>query len=319
MIPLDLRELKYPLTIAEEKSFSKAAKKLYIAQPSLSQFILRLEKSLGATLFDRSKKPLAITEEGETYIDYAMRILAMSGEMRRNLGDRSAAGRGRIALGIPVLRSVYLLPLLLPFFRINHPDIEITLAEGDTNHLERLLLDGMIDISVMSLPIRARGIRCQTIFDERILLAAAPRRARLLKARRHRSAMFPVVDIASLWDEDFILTSPGSRLRSIVESICLDRGINPRVALETQSVDTAQSLVAVGNELTFVPEMYVRTSGDRPCPTYFSLQSPDCVWPMVVACKEGSGMSRLAKALFEETLEFGREHLRKAIGWKKES
>lgn len=316
MVSLDLRELKYPLTVAEEKSFSKAAKKLYIAQPSLSQFILRLEKSLGAPLFDRSKKPLALTKEGEMYVDYATRILVMSGEMRRNLEHRSREGKDRIALGVPVMRGVYLLPLLLPFFRKNHPDIEITLTESNTNHLERLLLDGAIDICVMSLPIRARGIRCQTIFDERLLLAAPPGRAGSIKASRRKNAMFPVADIPSLRDEDFILTTPGSRLRSIVESICLDRGINPRVALETESVDTAQSLVATGRELTFVPEMYIRSSGSRPCPIYFSLQSPDSVWPMVVACKEGSGMSGLVKTLFDETLEFGRNHLGEMAGGK---
>ena len=314
MIPLDLRELKYVLTIVEEKSFSKAAKKLYIAQPSLSQFILRLEKSLGAPLFDRSKKPLSLTEEGEMYVDYATRILGMSDEMRRSFKDRSTIGKGRISLGVPLFRGVYLLPLLLPFFRKNHPNIEITLMEGDTNYLERMLLDGAIDICVMSLPIRARGIRYETVFDERILLAVPSGREESIKARRYKNAMFPVADIASLQNEDFILTNSGSRLRSIVESICLDRGINPRVVLETESLDTAQSLVGMGHEFTFVPEMYIRTAGDRPCPAYFSLQSPDCVWPMVVACKEGGHMSRLAKALFEETLEFGARYLREAIG-----
>ncbi len=309
-----MKELKYVLTVAEERSFSRAARKLYIAQPSLSQFILRLEKSLGAPLFDRAKKPLVLTEEGEMYVDYATRILGMNEEMRRSLKDSSKAGTGRLSLGVPLFRGVYLLPLLLPFFRRKHPNIEITLAEGDTNYLERMLLEGSIDICIMSLPIRSRGIRYETVFDERILLAVPRGREQSIKARRYKNAMFPVADIASLRNENFILTNPGSRLRSIVESICLDRGINPRVVLETESIDTAQSLVGVGHEFTFVPEMYIRTPGDRPCPAYFSLQSPDCVWPMVVASKEGGYTSRLAKALFKETLEFGAKHLRAAIG-----
>lgn len=307
---MDLKELKYVLTVAEERSFSRAARKLYIAQPSLSQFILRLERSLGAPLFDRSKKPLSLTGEGETYVDYATRILGMGEEMRRSLKSRPGAGGGRVSIGVPLFRALYLLPRLLPFLRERHPNVEIALVEGDTNYLERMLLEGAADISVMSLPIRARGIHYETVFDERVLLAAPPGRERSIRARRYKNALFPVADIASLRNEDFILTNPGSRLRSIVESICLDCGINPRVVLETQSLDTAQSLVAVGHEFTFVSEMYVRAPNDRLRPAYFSLRSPDRVWPLVVARREGGCAGRLAKALFEETLEFGATHLR---------
>ena len=101
---VDFRELLYVLTIEEEKSFSNAAKKLFMAQPSLSQYIKRLEGSLGFLLFKRSHTPLTLTDEGKQYVDYAKRILILKEEMQRVLEEVANAERGSISLGIPSIR-----------------------------------------------------------------------------------------------------------------------------------------------------------------------------------------------------------------------
>jgi len=102
---MDFHQLEYVMAIAEEKSFSKAAKKLYISQPSLSQYIMRLEEQIGIKIFDRTTNPLILTFAGEKYLEAAKNILILNNQLKRVLVDIADSKKGRLTIGIPVSRN----------------------------------------------------------------------------------------------------------------------------------------------------------------------------------------------------------------------
>ena len=136
------KELLYVKTIAEEKSISKASRKLYISQPSLSQAIQRIEESLGTILFKRTNTGLLLTLAGEKYYKMANQILKIYDDFRLEVNDINEMKTGKINIGITMHLSVYVLPIILPKFKEVCPFIDIFVFENNSTELEKLLLSG---------------------------------------------------------------------------------------------------------------------------------------------------------------------------------
>ena len=151
---LNIREIEYILTIMEEGSITKASQKLFIAQPSLSQVLKRVENELGVTLFTRVKNRLKLTPEGEVFIDAGQRIMKVIGELDQNFSGLSTAQSGRLVVGVPYLLGTLIATEIIPVYRERFPQIELQLVESSSTELEQLLMDGAVDISVMPLPFR---------------------------------------------------------------------------------------------------------------------------------------------------------------------
>lgn len=310
---MDFKELLYVLTIEEEQSFSGAAKKLFMAQPSLSQYIKRLEGSLGFLLFDRSRMPITLTDEGRQYVDYARRILLLKEEMQRGLEDIAKAERGKVSLGIPSIRGSYLLPLMIPFFKNRHPEIEVTLIEmpaGGSDELEKRLAEGKLDLCILSYPVNNDEIGYETIFEEEILLAVPPG----YKTRStHESALHvdtSFIDLKEMKGQPFILTTQESRLRKAVERLLAEAGFSPHIIMETNSLETAQKMVSVGYGFTFVPEMFMRAPYERHCPTYKSVYGTNYLWPLLLAYRKGGYLSKATKTFLTDIKLYCKEFLR---------
>ena len=171
---MDLKEFEYVLAINEDKSFSKAAKRLFISQPSLSQYINRLENQLGVTLFDRNTIPLTLTYEGELYIEAMQNIVEIFNGMQKSFDDISELKKGRINIGLTPSKANNPLPAILPVFKEHYPDIELILTEATSLELENLLVKGAVDVCMMNLPIKSKGIEYEPIMTENIFLAAPP-------------------------------------------------------------------------------------------------------------------------------------------------
>ncbi|MEN6314888.1 MAG: LysR family transcriptional regulator, partial [Clostridiaceae bacterium] len=163
---MDFRQLHYMLKVAEEKSFSKAAKKLYISQPSLSQYISNVEQQLGVRLFDRTTNPLTLTYAGELYEETAKNILYLKDQLLSQMDDIANLQRGHITIGISPFRSTYFLPTILPLFKKNYPGIDVSLAEGTMAELLELAINGATDFSIMTLPIPGELMSYDPIMTE---------------------------------------------------------------------------------------------------------------------------------------------------------
>ena len=146
---MDFRELTYITAVADERSVTEAAKRLYISQPSLSYILTKTEQELGVKLFDRKKTPLTLTYAGEVYVEHAKEILRIRDNMKRELSDIGHGKKGRINLGIPNERAGYMLAKVMPLFKEQYPNIEIHLVESRSAELVRNLLNDKIGFCVI--------------------------------------------------------------------------------------------------------------------------------------------------------------------------
>ena len=162
---------RYLSAILTAGSISKAAQTLGISQPSLSQFVQRIEKDLGAEVFDRSTRPLTLTESGRIFFEAEKRVAEIREDCRRAVQDINGGERGRVVVGASEYREMFFLTEVLPVFSAAHPGIEIALEEGTTRELEDFVWTGKTDLSLVIAPLAQSGLEAVEIYEERLLLA----------------------------------------------------------------------------------------------------------------------------------------------------
>lgn len=253
---MDSYKLKYVITIAEEQSISKAAKRLYVSQPALTKHINNLEKELGIKLFDRTATPIHLTYAGELFLSRARQILAVEHQMQLEFEEIAAMRRGRLNIGIGSSRGYFWLPHLLPPFMKQYPGIDVKICEGTNSYFEESLSKGTLDIAFYALPIESADLDYEEICDERILLFASPEEE-ILEGLDISKASFKnplYVDPHRLSGARFFRLPPGSGLYRTTEQIMARHGIKPGSVMELTNSDTAYALAAEGLGVTFSPE-----------------------------------------------------------------
>lgn len=241
------RRLGYFVAVAEELSFTRAAQRLHMAQPPLSQQIALLEKEVGAPLFDRSRRTIRLTAAGAALLPEARRLLTDLDEtvrMVRSVGDGTV---GRLAVGFVPSAINGVLPDLLREFRTTHPAVELTLREMAPDALLRAVHDRRLDVAVLYLPISEPDLAQGRIASEDLLLALP---------EAHPAATAPMITLADVADEPFVLPErhdvPG--LHAAITALFADAGVTPRVAQRgVWLIQTVLGLVAAGIGLAVVP------------------------------------------------------------------
>jgi DNA-binding transcriptional LysR family regulator len=241
------RRLGYFVAVAEELSFTRAAQRLHMAQPPLSQQIALLEKEVGTPLFDRSRRTIRLTAAGAALLPDARRLLTDLDEtvrMVRTIGDGTA---GRLAVGFVPSAINGVLPDLLREFRATHPAVELTLREMAPDALVRAVRDRRLDLAVLYLPISEPDLAQRRLASEDLLLALP---------EAHPLATAPTIALADVADEPFVLPErhdvPG--LHAAITALFADARITPRIAQRgVWLIQTVLGLVAAGTGLAMVP------------------------------------------------------------------
>lgn len=254
---MDTKHLYYALEIAELKSISKAAEKLYLAQPTLSGHINKLESHIGCKLFDRTTIPLRLTYEGEIFMDYASKIVETEKKLLHHLQSSSSLDTGRLILGIPPCYSTSLLPKIIPLFKIQFPNIELQLVEESSATLEGLLDKGAIHLAILNLPIDHRHLLYETLLIDHIILAipnsflsSEPTTCYPLSSQ---SLLHSIV-LKHYKDSPFLLLKPGHHMAAISQKILEAEHISPNIYIESNHIDTLCELCLLGHGITFVPQ-----------------------------------------------------------------
>lgn len=298
---MEFRLLQYVIQIAAERNFSRAAEKLHIAQPSLSQQLSKLEKELGVLLFKRTTNSVEPTHAGTVFVEKAQQIVDMTEQLRREMADMADLRKGRIVIGSLPMTGSHILPYVLPAYRAIYPDIEIALVEEPSAMLEQLTASGGTDVSLLSLPLIEPSLAYEPILEEEIRLAVPPGHP-LAAARSSKSG--GAIDVASLAEESFVMLKKGQGFRAIAISLCREAGFAPRVGVESANIETVQSLVAAGMGIAFVPEMITRRDNDGQQPVYIPLKGRP-TRTLVIAYRKGRYLSNAAEAFistFRETM-----------------
>ena len=260
---MDLRRLTCFLAVADELNFSRAAQRLHMSQPPLSQQIRLLEQEMGAQLFERSRRAVTLTPAGLLLQEKARQIVELhqqAGELCR-MAAHGLAGRLRIAFtaSVPLFDEF---SAMLRDFRTRYPEVELDLQHMTTGEQIAALTAGQIDIGFMRpspafrIPV---PIREQTLWRDELMLAVPARQA---------AASLPVA-LSALADQPFVLhpTVLGGGLHEHILALCSEAGFVPRIAQPARETSTMLALVAAGLGLSIVPSVY-----ERICPPGVVLQ-----------------------------------------------
>ena len=190
------RNPEYFLAIASEKSISKAAERLHISQPYLSQYVIHLEKEFGVRLLDRTKSPLALTAAGKVYANYLEDSSQLYEQLLQDFTRLNASRRQTLRVAMSNWRASTLLPSILPAFSQEHPEAHLELLERPTSEMFRLVADNTVDFAIMNTNLNTPDyLTTETILYEKILLSAtaatAPRRRLRRPAARDGSRSSP--------------------------------------------------------------------------------------------------------------------------------
>ncbi|MGG1550558.1 LysR family transcriptional regulator [Paenibacillus ferrarius] len=284
---MELRQLQYAIQIANERNFSRAAEKLHIAQPSLSQQLSKLEKEIGVLLFQRSTNSVELTHAGALFVEKSQKILDMLEQLKKEMEDISQMKKGRLVIGSMPITGSTILPFVVPAFQAAYPEIEISLVEETSTNLETLTVNGQTDISLLSLPLREEALIYETLLEEEIVLAVPPKHALA-------SAQTPIA-IEQLEKESFIALKKGQGFRKLTLDLCQKAGFTPNIVFESSNMETVQSLVAAGMGIAFVPYLISKRTFSELSPVHIPLEGHP-IRELVIAYRKGRYISKAAEA-----------------------
>ena len=243
---MELRHLRYFIAVAEELHFGRAAERLSIAQPPLSQQIQQLERELGFSVFLRTQRRVELTPAGRLFLDEARAALAGL-EKAAAAGRRIARGEvGWLGIGFVGTAAYRSLPTVLSAFRSRYPDVDLVLRELVSARQADALRDKRIHVGLARPALEAEGIVCEAWIREP-LLAALP--------EHHALSQRTEIGLLELAGEPFISfpRHPKPSYADYVFAVCEEAGFSPLVVQETAEIHTAVSLAAAGMGVTLVP------------------------------------------------------------------
>lgn len=295
------RELLYVKTVAEQKSISKAAKKLFLTQPSLSACIQKIEASLGTKLFTRTNTGLLLTFAGERYYQIAVEILRIYNDFEIEVSDINNLKKGRITIGITVYLATYVLPLVLPAFKEKCPNIEIIIIERNSTELDKALASGEIDFAIMhTFPFNEHANNQNTmiypLFKDPLMLVTKKNHPLHQHAVSVEGLEYPQIDLTLFANEPFIMLNPEQKIRQVANLILQKADVNPDIALTTKSYETARRLACEGIGVTFVPRQYLEIFPGNYYPDYYFIDEKYTpYWTMCVAVQKNAYISRASQ------------------------
>src|SRR5271163_4810500 len=281
---MEFHQLHYVCAIADTGSFSRAAERCQVAQPSLSQQILKLEKDLGARLFDRLGRRVRLTEAGRAFLPYARSILSQMETARSSVADKCADVRGSVAVGVIPTIAPYLMPRYTTVFAKKYPEANLRIVEETTPILVEGLRDLSIDLAILALPLRHKDLELFPLRTEP-LFAVLP--------KDHPRATAESLALKDLRGESFVMLRDGHCFRDLSIATCTHARITPNIAFESGQFSSLFGMVAAGVGISLAPEMAIdRNAGCR----YVRLSDTRATRTIVAAVLRGRSFNRVQQA-----------------------
>ncbi|MFC0597727.1 LysR family transcriptional regulator [Streptomyces palmae] len=246
---MDLQQMRYVLAVAETASFTRAAEHCHVVQSALSHQVARLEKELGARLFERTSRRVRLTTAGEAFLPAARQALEAAERARAEVAAATGEVRGRLALGtIPTVAAVDL-PAVLGEYRARHPQVRITLRGGASERLAEQVREGLLDAAFLGVQ---PGFRTRGVCDREL----AHGRHVAVVAAGHPLAEKGEVDLRCLAGEVFVDFAEGTAARAQSEEVFAAAGLRREVAFEVSGVELMARLVRHGLGIALLPAAF---------------------------------------------------------------
>ena len=214
---VQIQQLRYVVALSEERHFTRAAHRLHVSQPSLSQQVRALERELGAELFDRTPGDVALTAAGEAFVPWARQALADLEAGREDVRLLQGRQRGRLSLGATPSLTTGLLPAVLARLHAAYPGIELRLYEAGSPDLVEQVVDGRLDLALVILPTAAATVTTEAIAEEELVLAVPA---------DHPLARAGTIEVAALRGLPLVVFREGYDLRTRTFAICRAGGFD---------------------------------------------------------------------------------------------
>jgi len=245
---MELRQLEYFIVVSEELHFTKAAEKLYLSQPTLSEQIKHLEKEVGMPLFDRIGKKIALTEAGNLLLAHSKRVFFELEQAQAAIRDLNEIQRGKLTIGSLLTCVNYLLPPAIIEFKRLYPNIKLSVQGLRSGDIKKGLLENELDLGITFLPVEEKDLESIPLFDEELTLAVPA---------NHPFAPLEEVEMKELKDISTILLPENYFLRQLIDTHCRELGITLKPTLEITTLESLVQMVAEGVGATILPAPYI--------------------------------------------------------------
>jgi DNA-binding transcriptional LysR family regulator len=245
---LDFDQLTTFLEVAKLGNFSRAGDKVFRSQSAVSSQIRQLEQEYGTRLLDRSGKRVKLTPAGEVLFEYANRLLALRGESVRAVADQDQMPRGVLAIGANEATCLYVLPETFGEYRRRYSDVQISIYRNFSHKILERLQDGLIDVGIVTMPVKAPSLVVKRIFHDRLVLMTSP---------NHPLARMDAVPVEAMVDYPIILPKAG-HTRKTMDKLLRPYQSQLRIAMELPSIAMIKAFVASGMGISLISESFAR-------------------------------------------------------------
>ncbi len=243
---MEIEQLRQFLAVAETQNITRAAERIGLSQPALSRSISRLEEELGQPVFERQTRKVILTDAGQLLHSRAQQIVAIVEDTKAEISDDGESGRIRLA-AIPTIAPFYL-PELLQRFAKDNPKATVTVQEDTTDNLLKCCTQGEVDLAIVALPITAKYLEVENLFEEEL---------HLVLPTDHPLADKKQIRMSDIEPLPFVLLDEAHCLSDNIRTFCRQRSFNPVSVERTSQLATVQELVSLNHGVSMVPTMAV--------------------------------------------------------------
>ncbi|MCB0375683.1 MAG: hydrogen peroxide-inducible genes activator [Sinomicrobium sp.] len=302
---MTIQQLSYIIAVDTYKNFKLAAEKCFVTQPTLSMQILSLEKEFGVKIFDRTKKPVIVTDIGRQIVDQARIILAETGRLEEIISEGKNILEGEIKLGIIPTLAPYLLPLFLQKFVKKYPAVKIVVNEFTTDVIIEKLKKNLIDAAVLATPLNDSSLQEYPLFYEQFVVYTSKSET----AYKKQYLLAEDLNLDHLW-----LLEEGHCLRSQILNLCELRkqsGGTKNIEYQAGSIETLMKMVELNEGITILPELALNDLTKKQLQRVRHFRAPAPVREISMVTHRSFAKTRLLKALSGEIVSAIPEHMRK--------
>ena len=298
------KSIEYIYTVYREGSFSKAAQKLYVSQPALSAMIRKTEAELhNIPLFDRSSKPIRLTQAGEYFISAVSQIMEIQNDITEYFDHLAGLQKGAVTLGSSSFFCSFVLPPILQDFQRTHPGAVFHLFEMGASDREEKLKTSQVDLILDVDAMDSRVFDCVTLGQEHVLLAVPAelevnrRLARCslsfqdVLARRHLDEQVPAVELSAFSGENFLFLKRRNDMYERASSLCRQAGFQPNVVMYMDQLMTVYNLAKSGQGTAFLSDSVVYCSDETDRLVFYKLDGPSAVRDVMLSYRKNSSFS----------------------------
>ena len=292
---MNAKQFRYVLTLAREGSFSKAADVLNISQPSLSQYIKKIESEVGMDLFDRTNGDVRITDAGKVYIEAGRKILDIEHQMENAFTDLAERKAGSLIIGAAPYRAAGMMPVIAAELKKNYPGMYLIVREGTTAELYEGMEHGEYDLALTLLPIDKRLFDYEKVAEEELLLAV-PGSYGPIPAENIPDRKYPAADASVLNGQALVMLTDTQFMQKQLKNLSIDYDLNIRPAAIVKSLEAQIEMVKAGIGMALMPGGIERFCADSSV-RFYSFRDPLPKREVVLAWRKDKKLSTAAEEL----------------------